>query len=509
MRSSELDRFRRNGVRVLAIGGWAATLALTLIGWAVGHEGLGTVLGVAVAVNVLPSLHARQGRHDEAARLAVATIAAVYPALGVYLLQGHAWQMDGHMYFFVALAALTVLCDWRPIALASGLIAVHHLVLEFAAPAWVFAGSGNIARVMVHAVAVILQFAALAYVTRQLRQLIMRQAEMQASSERLAAEAVESRRAVEDALARTNLAESREAAERSRRETVERDAADERRCEMLALADAFQASVADIVLSVGSASEQLDDSARSLHRLASGATRDSEATAATASRSSAHAGRLADQVRSLTAAVASIADSVEEQARLSGAALDASASSHDVVAALAQRTATIGTFANSIGHIASRTNLLALNATIEAAHAGEAGRSFAVVAGEVKSLAGQTQGASSEIHALAETVAGGAGEVNSALQAINRTIGELSHAAEAIREEVRRHGHTAATLESTAQSTAADADAIAAEISAVARVAEDTATLSAQVSDAASGLTDTAQRLRAATERFVAQLKAA
>jgi methyl-accepting chemotaxis protein len=503
MTAPDLDELRRRGLRFLAGAGWLCTGAMALLSIQLPGEQWPGLL-VSALINLLPTWCAIRQRFDLSARITIGLAAAVHPAVLVYLFRDSTWQMDMHMYFFVCLAALTVLCDWRPILAASVLVAVHHLALLFVAPEWVFDGRGDFERVIVHAVAVLLQFAVLAHITNWLRRLIVDQSEDRARSDALAEEARAAQLRAEDALAMAKAA-----AERERRDALERAAAAARKAELLGIASEFEASVANVASLVSRSAGALESTARDLSELARDTHQRAGTASGTAAQASSAATGVAEGVTSLARSIDGVAINVGQQGELSDVASRHVARGGEALQILFERTKNIARFATMIDTVAARTNLLAMNATLEAVRAGEAGRGFAIVAGEVRALAEETTSATAQISALIGSVDAGAADAERALADISGAVGDLAGAADKIRSGIEDQLRSASLIDHGARDAAAIATGMAEGIHDLAMVASAAGELSTKVEDAATSLMRSAGTLDQATRRFVAHLRTA
>jgi methyl-accepting chemotaxis protein len=300
---------------------------------------------------------------------------------------------------------------------------------------------------------------------------------------------------------------ARDEAEAKRRQ--DEIAAQQRKAEMVKLADQFEGAVGEIVETVSSASTELEASASTLTATAERAQELTTAVAAASEEASTNVQSVASATEELSSSVNEISRQVQESARMAGEAVDQARITNDRVGELSKAASRIGDVVELINTIAGQTNLLALNATIEAARAGEAGRGFAVVASEVKALAEQTAKATGEISQQISGIQSATNESVTAIREISGTIERLSEISSTIAAAVEEQGAATQEISRNVQQAAQGTQQVSSNITDVQRGANETGSASAQVLSAAQMLSGDSNRLKLEVSRFLDSVRAA
>ncbi|GMO36918.1 MULTISPECIES: methyl-accepting chemotaxis protein [Bradyrhizobium] len=299
--------------------------------------------------------------------------------------------------------------------------------------------------------------------------------------------------------------------ERLRAEQTEVEArqAENRKKDMVRLADQFEQAVGEIVNTVSSASNELEASAGTLTTTASRAQDLSTEVASASQEASANVQAVASATEELSSSVSEIARQVQESARIAVEAVGQASRTNDRVGALSKAAARIGDVVELISTIAGQTNLLALNATIEAARAGEAGRGFAVVASEVKALAEQTAKATGEIAQQVSGIQAATEESVGSIREISGTIERLSEISSTVAAAVEQQGAATQEISRNVQQAAHGTQRVSSNIGDVQRGASETGSASSQVLSAARSLSADSNRLKLEVAKFLNSVHAA
>ncbi|ARP80198.1 chemotaxis protein [Bordetella genomosp. 8] len=332
-----------------------------------------SALAVGVPAVLLPTLLIVWLPSRLFTRLTVATALMVFAALQIHLLSG---MTEMHFGVFVLLSLLLAYRDWRPIACAAVVIAIHHVSFNFLQQ-WGYSVScftqPGLRIVALHAAYLVVQAGALGWLAWRMEKDAVAAEELARLSAHLGREA-----GVFDLrFGRLDLNSELAGAFKNTMDAVHRTLNHVR-------VNALAMSGATRELTQGNA--ELEQRTRT--------------QADSLQRTVASMQMLADNVHNNASNANTAAQLAVAARQVAGTGSQAVTEVAGVMGEIRQEAQKISEITGLIDSIAFQTNILALNAAVEAARAGESGRGFAVVASEVRALAQRSATAAKDIRGL-------------------------------------------------------------------------------------------------------------
>jgi methyl-accepting chemotaxis protein len=287
------------------------------------------------------------------------------------------------------------------------------------------------------------------------------------------------------------------------------DAMDRKVRNLAGAARGFGSSMEVIAKTLATAANALESDAGSMAAAAEETSRQSTAVAAASEQASVNVQTVASAAEELSASIAEISRQVVNSTSGTTRAVADAGQANAQIENLAEAAQRIGDVVKLISDIAEQTNLLALNATIEAARAGEAGKGFAVVASEVKTLSDQTSRATDEIRGKISEMQTATTQSVQAMQTVGQTIGEISEVSTAIASAVEQQGAATKEIARNVQQASIGTAEVSSNIVGINQAAADTGLIATRVSGASQRISGEVNTLRAEVEKFLDSMKAA
>jgi methyl-accepting chemotaxis protein len=509
-----LNQIRQDVSKLMSYYLLAHIIIVPIAGLIIGSAGIWWATAGTAILAILNMVAQKLDPNSDMADFVSAAALMLIVAIMVAMFSGHPWQIDMHMYFFAALAILVTYSSWKVIFVATAVVAVHHLLTNFIAPSFVFPDDGNIFRVMLHAVIIVVEALVLMWIANKVQELFT-------SSDQATQEALEAVKEAENlkvaaeataAEAQALMADKEQAEEQARmaaeaREQERANMAELERERLKNIAEEFDASITKTVEEIANAAAALNAKAEQITNASADGEQNLSSVSSATVNASQNVQTVAASAEELSASVAEIAQQVSHANEASNSAVDHSRRTNEEISQLSKEADSIGTVVALISDIAEQTNLLALNATIEAARAGEAGKGFAVVASEVKSLASQSANAADEIQAKITAMQNATGSAVKSISTITGVIEDLSQGSTSIAAAVEEQDSATREIARSAALASDDTQAATGSVSNVAGSIQETLNMSTDLRSAAEDLNALATDLKSGSQAFVGNLK--